>query len=511
MGSEQHKIVLSNGEYIKVLNRTSGTLRVVSGPIAWVPEPTEEIVTSVEGNETVLRDGVREALKLLKHQYVKLMDAATGTVRVEVGEQLLFPKVTESVMTPITDAINIDHNTAALVLSRESGQTRLVVERGRWFPGAHEEIIEVRHLIRVEPHEVVIVQDNEGAYTFYKGNDTLGAGAGTAFFLPPHARLVTMQWKAEQTADSAGGASNAKVGVSKIDMRAQHSFFEYTVRTSDNVELLLRGTIFWQVVDVPKMVERTGDPKGDVWYHARSALIQAVSGATLEEFMANFNNLVATAAAMDGEFYSDRGVALHTLEVTSYSCTDETQARVLQEIIQETTNRINRLQQQRSENEVEREKLANELTLAADRQELIRAQADNDRVLALERQQADNQVESAKLLADVSLEQSRLQLVSAKATNDRVAAAATGEAVGVRLATGVAHFFDELNATLPNAEKRLDLFKFFNAQEATTTQLGLTTKNLGSGSANLFLTPQDLNLRLDVPGQSGAASLHDPE
>lgn len=82
MGSEQHKIVLSNGEYIKVLNRTSGTLRVVSGPIAWVPEPTEEIVTSVEGNETVLRDGVREALKLLKHQYVKLMDAATGTVRV---------------------------------------------------------------------------------------------------------------------------------------------------------------------------------------------------------------------------------------------------------------------------------------------------------------------------------------------------------------------------------------------------------------------------------------------
>ena len=54
MGSEQHKIVLSNGEYIKVLNRTSGTLRVVSGPIAWVPEPTEEIVTSVEGNETVL-------------------------------------------------------------------------------------------------------------------------------------------------------------------------------------------------------------------------------------------------------------------------------------------------------------------------------------------------------------------------------------------------------------------------------------------------------------------------
>ena len=78
------------------------------------------------------------------------------------------------------------------------------------------------------------------------------------------------------------------------------------------------------------MIERTGDPKGDVWYHARSALIQAVSGVTLEQFMGNFNHLVTTAAAMDADFYAQRGVQLHTLEVTSYSCTDETQVRTLQ-------------------------------------------------------------------------------------------------------------------------------------------------------------------------------------
>ena len=90
------------------------------------------------------------------------------------------------------------------------------------------------------------------------------------------------------------------------------------------------GTIFWQVVDVPKLVEKTADPRGDVWYHARSALIQAVSGATLEQFMSNFNTLVETAAATDAPFYDQRGVKLHTLEVTGYSCTDPTQARVLQ-------------------------------------------------------------------------------------------------------------------------------------------------------------------------------------
>ena len=90
-----------------------------------------------------------------------------------------------------------------------------------------------------------------------------------------------------------------KVPVTKIDMRPQYAFFEYTVRTSDNVELVLEGQIFWQVSDVAKMIERTGDPKGDVWYHARSALIQAISTVTLETFMQSFNSIVLDAAATD--------------------------------------------------------------------------------------------------------------------------------------------------------------------------------------------------------------------
>merc|ERR1719390_101795 len=105
-----------------------------------------------------------------------------------------------------------------------------------------------------------------------------------------------------------------KVPVTKVDLRSQYAFFEYTVRTSDNVELTLEGTIFWQVADVPRMIERTGDPKGDVWYHARSALIQAVSSVTLETFMASFNTIVSRAATTDAAFYEQRGVRVHGLE-----------------------------------------------------------------------------------------------------------------------------------------------------------------------------------------------------
>merc|ERR1719164_399093 len=138
-----------------------------------------------------------------------------------------------------------------------------------------------------------------------------------------------MMWSSGTSADDVKNnvVRNAKavafkVPVEKIDLRPQYAFFEYVVRTSDNVELVLEGTIFWQVSDVARMIDQTGDPKGDVWYHARSALIQAISTVTLETFMASFNSIVQQAAAMDKAFYDERGVVVHNLEVVRYEPKD---------------------------------------------------------------------------------------------------------------------------------------------------------------------------------------------
>ena len=246
-----------------------------------------------------------------------------------------------------------------------------------------------------------------------------------------------------------------KVPTTKIDLRAQYAFFEYKVRTSDNVELLLEGTIFWQVVDVPRMIERTGDPKGDVWYHARSALIQAVSAVTLEQFMASFNTIVSRAAATDSAFYEQRGVRLHGLEVVRYECVDGKTAGVLQEIIQETTNRINRLQKQKSENEVEAERLHSQ----------------------------------------IEIERQRKQLIEAKTSNEKLQASVEGESEGTRLAQNTIAFLNMLNVSVPDDATRLQLLKFFTEQQTLTTQ----TEHLSKGKASLFLTPQDMQLRLQMP------------
>merc|ERR1712070_582968 len=274
--------------------------------------------------EMEVMESKQAAWKLRRNDYIKLIDTATGEIRVEIGEKIVFPTATEDTrpvgqFAQVASAIDIDDETAVLVQSKETGQQRLVQEKGTFFPGAHDEILEVRKLIRVEPHEVAIVQDNTGAYTFHAGSSN---GKGTAFFLPPHSELVTMYWGSAASPDEVANNKLAsgrktvtyKVPVTKIDTRSQYAFFEYNVRTSDNVELILEGTIFWQVVDVPKMIRTTGDPKGDVWFHARSAMIQAVSRVSLETFMGEFNEIVTKAAAVEDSFYMDRGVKIHALE-----------------------------------------------------------------------------------------------------------------------------------------------------------------------------------------------------
>jgi hypothetical protein len=356
------------------------------------------------------------------------------------------------------------------VVNNESGQQRLVTEKVLFLPGPLDEILEVRKLIRVEPHEVAIARDNAGKYHFYSGSSKDehakdGQDAkGTTFFLRAHEELVTMMWSSGTSPEDLQNnvVRNAKavaykVPVQKIDMRPQYAFFEYTVRTSDNVELVLEGTIFWQVSDVAKMIKRTGDPKGDVWYHARSALIQAVSTVTLEKFMASFNAIVQQAAATDKAFYDERGVVVHSLEVVRYEPKDAETGRTLQAIIQETTNHLNRMQQQKSENEVEKEKMT----------------------------------------ALIDIEKQRAGLIKEKTANDKLEASAAGEAEGTRLAQSTLAFMEQLEKSVDDESSRVALLKFFAEQKTEVARASryasnpqLTTVIEGGGSAAASAQPQ---------------------
>merc|ERR1719393_926395 len=107
-----------------------------------------------------------------------------------------------------------------------------------------------------------------------------------------------------------------------------------------------------QLADVPKMMRFSGDVTGDICNYARSSFIQRISQVTLKTFMDEFRNIASGVVQEDTEFYTSRGLKVHSLEVTGYRCAESSTAQILQQMIQETTNRMNRTSQQESENEM---------------------------------------------------------------------------------------------------------------------------------------------------------------
>merc|ERR1719337_794578 len=133
------------------------------------------------------------------------------------------------------------------------------------------------------------------------------------------------------------------------------------------VDLAVRS--FAKLFDDRELAEHISD----ISQHARSKFIQRVSQVTLKDFMDNFNALATEAQGQeDDEFYTKRGVRIHSLEVTAYRCQDASTARILEQIIQETTNRMNRLSQQESENEIKMFALTGEIEQETRRADLLK-------------------------------------------------------------------------------------------------------------------------------------------
>lgn len=69
-----------------------------------------------------------------------------------------------------------------------------------------------------------------------------------------------------------------------------------------------------------------------------------------------------------------------------------------------------------------------------------------------------------------------------------------GEADGLRLAKNAQSFLSTLEKDLPDADNRHALFKFFVEQQMSTAR----AEHLASGKSTVFLTPQDMNLKLNM-------------
>merc|ERR1719359_144477 len=454
-GGVQTAYSLKKVEYVRLIDETTGSIRVERGEQLVFPAATESPLPEDKG--------VLTAIHLKVFQFVKVIDNATGVIRVVKGEATVFLGATESIVgRGKTDAIEIDQETAVQVRSKRTGELSLVsaldggsgfgsgtsaTTSGLFFPKAEEEIVEVQKLIKLADYECMVLINGKGEMDFFYGDDAKRAGRPRAFFVPPYSSVYSLTWSRGRRRE------RRDLVLDRLDCRPQFMSFEFNCRTANNVELVLEGTFFWQIVDVETMVKMTGDTTGDICNHARSKFIQLISKVTLKDFMDNFNVLAAQAHESDDAFYSRRGVAVHSLEVTAYRCQDASTARILEQIIQETTNRMNRLSQQESENEIKMYAMGGEIEQETRRAELLKV------------------LQTHKLM---------------EAKND-------GEAEAER----VRAFLAQTQDSVTSLEARIGLWSTLRKQDAL--------KAVSSGPARLYFTPSDVNLSIETKEADSAA------
>jgi len=337
---------LGSNDMVRLRDTQTGTVRAEYGPKLVFPSVSEELYDG----------GTTKRIDLREWEYCTIKDLTTGEVRVERGEQKIWLRPTEKLQEANKqEAVRVDTEHAALILNNATGEQRLVDTPQLYFPKPHEEVLEVRPLIRLADHEAMVLKDADGKYHYRYGDPKKSELAGTdrSFFLPPYWEIVTLCWSRGRRRE------RRDLQIQTFDMRPQYMSFEFNCRTSDNVEMILEGTFFWEVVSLPDMLQYTGDAPGDVCAHARSCFIQLISKVTLQTFMDTFNQIALEAHSSHGHdtFYTQRGIKIHALEVTRYQCADQSTRDILEQIITETTNRMNRLSCQESENEVALAKL----------------------------------------------------------------------------------------------------------------------------------------------------------
>jgi hypothetical protein len=363
-GDKQLAISLKATEFVRLLDAQTGAVRVEVGEQGKVvPGPYEAYLDSC---------GKRSAISLKCHEYVRIEDKMTGKTRVEQGEQLVFLTGHEEFVgagksQQVQQAVEIDEETAVLTRNKRDGQQALVTSKQVFVPRSDQEIIEVRKLIKLANHEACIVRGKDGTDQYFFGKNA----DQRAFFLPPYSELVELKWSRGRRRE------RRDLVLKKIDLRPMFMSFEFNCRTADNVELILEGTFFWEVVDLQAMFKTTCDTTGDVCNHARSKFIERVSKVTLQEFMRDFNKIAEMVHKEDDSFYSARGVLIHSLEVSGYRCAESSTALILEQIIQETTNRMNRLQQQESENEWQLLQIKGDIEEERAKKELLEVQIEN--------------------------------------------------------------------------------------------------------------------------------------
>jgi len=318
-----------------------------------------------------------------------------------------------------------------------------------FVPSEIQEVISAQDLIVLKEYEVMVLVDPVGRFVFNHGWIQKEA----SFFVPPYNKILKLRWTKSSVRKALAEGKMETVtdqeDCDRIDVRHRFMSYAFVVRTHDNVEIILDIVFGWQVVNVEKMMNKTKDTTNDICLKARSEIIEKVARHPFRTFMTEVNAVVENAVLQaDSSFYEERGIKVTSIQVEGFSCKHIETERVLQETVQETTNKMNKVLKQETANEVIRVEMEGK----------IREEELKKRVLEIQYE------------------------------HEQIVAKTAGEAASARVRRFLESLGDELSL-----EQKLLVFNVLEKKDC------IHDLSQGNG-VTLFCSPQDLNLNMAAFG-----------
>lgn len=431
------------------LKRTNGKIDLISTPQYFMPEVGESIdrivqAVSLENNQwAVVKDNnntdnpiqhIRGPIKFFLQPYTEIVPGTAGPIRA---------------CQAITD-------TTAIWLRRNDGKLHLIDKQQYFMPAVGEIIDRTVEKTILKESEFAIIISPSGENMLKLGKEA----SQRAFFLPPYYSFLKFKI--------------GDVEQERFTTLPTYIPNEFTVRTSDNVQVRIDLRISFQVIEPIMYAVKPIDFYTQIRYWIQNAMLDAYAKVSFRDFMRVYADTAISETEQAHKRFNEYGIHILDVQVINFKCDKpETQALIDNEIAvtvkKQSELRARELdvtimgseqavQSQRKEIDLANARKDNEIAMQRKEMELVNARKDNE--MALQRRELELALKIKEKETEVALrrrevelqtdeERARQELLEIKQANAVKEGSFEGRAQG----ESVRAFLDSLPADLPMPER----------------------------------------------------------
>jgi hypothetical protein len=295
-----------------------------------------------------------------------LMKRPNGTMEVLVGPQ----RVWRGWRTFMPMPHYVAHPGEYLAIRyRDGRQEHAFGPAELWFdPRIHQEL-EIREALQIAAQEAVVVYSQAHAGDGSKPAASRRIVYGPALFAPePGEWLHTFSWHASKGGSRGTEKVPNALVFQKLWLMPDQMYHDvHDVRTADDAVLTVRLMIFFELVDIDRMLDATHDPIGDFVNAATADVVEFTGRHDFEAFKRNTASLndMATYRQLSGRA-TQCGYKISNVVYRGYGAADSLQQMHNQAIEARTKLQLDRATEQQAQ-ELEDYRLASQMARAAKR------------------------------------------------------------------------------------------------------------------------------------------------